>query len=315
MVEKETKQYLTDAFSEIESYQKLINLGSVLKKPTMHLKDTGISSRNISHWKNSDLLNDKIEGSDGWHKFNFFEYIWLKTIQKMRTFGLPLSTIKKAKNVLFEKLDLKWNEESIKEMTETTINLVKSLGMSKDDTKNAIHLILNTDLKEKFKEEGYSVNVLNSLVINSLLKNQEVGVYIFDNGESLAWMDEFNRKAGVEKLIQKSHLYISIRSFINDFLNDATKEKIITYYKLLSEKELAVVRRIRDKDVDGLTIKFPKDKRENGIDIITKKNYELLKEDEDKIAAVSKVKNFESVSIKDSGNGKLFIEKIHRKKL
>src|SRR5437868_12390306 len=104
MLGEETKRYLTEAFSEIDTYQKFVKLYSVLKEPRLYLKDTGISSRNISHWKNYDLLYTKKE-ADGWNTFNFFDYIWLKALEEMRKFGLPLNTIKGIKKTLVEKLD------------------------------------------------------------------------------------------------------------------------------------------------------------------------------------------------------------------
>jgi len=316
MVREETKQYLTEAFSEIDTYQKFVKLYSALKVPRLYLKDTGIPSRNISHWKNYDLLHTKKEESDGWNTFNYFDYIWLKIIEEMRKFGLPLKTIKKIKKVLIEKLDIKWNADTLNEFIEYGIKTIEKLSMNNEDKNSMIQLISNPDFKETVRAKDIIPSTLNSLVICTLIKNEEVGIIVLDDGEAIAWMDEFHSQViGVERLLRKSHLYISITGFVAEFLSDTTKEKFIPYYLLISKDELEILRRMREKDLQEIVIKFPKGSGKENIDIITKKNVGLSKEQQDEICRILSLKNYQSITIKNQGDGKLYLEKSHRKKL
>ena len=67
--------------------------------------ETDISYRVINHWDQSDLLPDGM-AQGGWRKFNFVELAWLRVVQHLRDFGLPLDLIETAKRGIIE-----WDKE------------------------------------------------------------------------------------------------------------------------------------------------------------------------------------------------------------
>ena len=70
-----------------------------IRKENFRLGDTGVSARNLNHWKQKGLLPLKRQG--GWTNFSFLEYIWLKIIQSLREFGLSLDALEKVKDWVF----------------------------------------------------------------------------------------------------------------------------------------------------------------------------------------------------------------------
>jgi hypothetical protein len=72
---------------------------------------------------------------------------------------------------------------------------------------------------------------------------------------------------------------------------------------------------MREKDLQEIVIKFPKGSGKESIDIITKKNVGLSKEQQDEVCRILSLKNYQSITIKNQGDGKLYLEKSHRKKL
>ncbi len=61
------------------------------------VKDTDLSYRVMHSWSENGLLSDsrKVEGK-GWRKLSALDIIWIRCLSEMRTFGLPLSSLKTA---------------------------------------------------------------------------------------------------------------------------------------------------------------------------------------------------------------------------
>lgn len=56
-----------------------------------------VSARVFSHWIDSGIMEDPRADAKGWSKLNLYEFIWLKMLIRMRSFGLDFETIKKVK--------------------------------------------------------------------------------------------------------------------------------------------------------------------------------------------------------------------------
>jgi hypothetical protein len=61
------------------------------------VRDTGLSSRVISHWDKNKILPDGVKGKKGWRKFTLSERVWIKVVMRLRNFGFPLSKIAEIK--------------------------------------------------------------------------------------------------------------------------------------------------------------------------------------------------------------------------
>jgi len=315
MIPKETKQDFADAFSEINTYQKVLNLTPKLNEPILYLKDTGIASRVLSHWKNNDLLSGNRESDKGWSRFNFIDYIWLKSIQEMRNFGLSLETIKKVKKALYEKLNIKWDEDTVKEVVEYGIKTIKNSAMDKVSKEMLIQVILNPEFKTQFKDQVVNPSVLDGLIMNSLFNQEEAGFFIFGDGDILPWLDSKHNDIESESLFKRSHLYISITEFIFEFITEEAKEQFLVPYLMVGKKELEALRRIRKDDLKEIIIKFPKGSNKEDMDIITKKKVKLTEEQQKSLRQMLRLKNYQTIVIKNQGEKDLYVEKDHREKI
>jgi DNA-binding transcriptional MerR regulator len=65
-------------------------------------RDTGLSSRVISHWDRNKILPDGVKGKKGWRKFTLSEMVWIKVVMRLRNFGFPLSKIAEIKKQIME---------------------------------------------------------------------------------------------------------------------------------------------------------------------------------------------------------------------
>ena len=83
-------------------YDKILELSERLMQKSFVGTDTGVQYRSINHWGTFGLFDDDREDVKGWRRFSFVEFIWIRMIDEMRKFGLPMETIKAVKGHLFQ---------------------------------------------------------------------------------------------------------------------------------------------------------------------------------------------------------------------
>ncbi len=66
------------------------------------ISDSDIEHRTILHWEKENLLDKEATAGDGWRRYSFFDYVWLRVIKEPRAFGVPIPVIKKIKATLFK---------------------------------------------------------------------------------------------------------------------------------------------------------------------------------------------------------------------
>jgi hypothetical protein len=69
---------------------------------TYTIKSTSKSYRHINHWEGQWIIDNNRDKGSWWRKFNLSELIWIKTIDKFRSFDISIQNIKQIKEYLFE---------------------------------------------------------------------------------------------------------------------------------------------------------------------------------------------------------------------
>jgi DNA-binding transcriptional MerR regulator len=64
------------------------------------IDDDRISPRVLSHWIKQGLIEDERPEGKGWHRFSSSDMFWVKTLIKLRKFGVPIETLKSVKKEL-----------------------------------------------------------------------------------------------------------------------------------------------------------------------------------------------------------------------
>lgn len=65
------------------------------------VKFTQQTYRTISTWVNYGLIDDPRDSNKGWRKYSLLDLMWVRIIDELRLFGLPLEKIKEVKDWLF----------------------------------------------------------------------------------------------------------------------------------------------------------------------------------------------------------------------
>lgn len=64
------------------------------------IDDDRISPRVLNHWIKNGLIEDERPEGKGWHRFSSSDMFWIKTLIKLREFGMPIETLKSVKREL-----------------------------------------------------------------------------------------------------------------------------------------------------------------------------------------------------------------------
>ena len=89
-------------------------------KKKYKLSDIGISTRVVSHWRTSNLLFEEEEKSskNTMARFTLSEIFWLKTIEKLRKFGVSFATILSLKQSIKKENAFNEVENNLEELSE-----------------------------------------------------------------------------------------------------------------------------------------------------------------------------------------------------
>ena len=207
-------------------YPKIIN-------SLMPLSLTGVTPRTYSHWKKEGLIisTSSVEEERSWVRLNLIEYVWIKIIQVMRDFGVPIEIIKETQQMLFKNI-LKHILSDKKTLLNYIENEIKGGRNEKDSQKKMIEAITNEVVKSIPKEyEIFSTQI--GLMVCDLLVRNNGGSIIITKKEGVFDCDYITPTIveqsphKVIPLLELPRLQIPLRKFIDDFFNDPKMEKYV----------------------------------------------------------------------------------------
>lgn len=248
------------------SLERAFNHGKLLEG-VFSVKESGIDSKIFHSWKLDDLLPTVPKG--GWADLSFIDYLWLHTLETMRKFGCPKKLMKDVCNTLFieaYKIDLR--KITLNDNITHLTNLSKKRPLTNDEDEylNACKEVLNDKLRMSVTD--YDINYFYQLVLKCFINNNEVGLVIFEDGRfntyelSSALQNESNPID-----LSVPHLLIPITSFIKRFVADEEKDQFLTTTGILNDQEYEVIRQIRNKNVNRLTITCNKNNKIGKIEL------------------------------------------------
>lgn len=203
-----------------EAYNAIVFIES-LRKENFKLSDLGISARILNHWKNNNLL--PVIRGEGWNRFSFLEYIWLKIVISLRDFGFPLQNILKVKEWVFRPI-------------------------SKDE----IATYDNDYYQRKFDESKiiYGFNNLAFALANMLLFRKPFLLIILQSGESVF--------VSTEKFqgLPKPYISIPLLPLVKNFIQNPKNIAKIKDLQILNKKEQDVIEIIRSGEISELSIEL-----------------------------------------------------------
>ena len=281
-----------------------------LYEPIMNLSMTGVPARVYFYWKKSGLIESfgEVDSKKGWIKINLIEYLWIKIIVILREYGVPFEKIKETKEMLFSNyLDILITEK------DNYIEFLRESKFSEETIKEFARVIdlVKDEVNSSPVEFEIYQTLIGNLVMGLLLKNDK-GYITLSKGEdsydigyfSIKTMTEF--ETFVEPYFEKPCLFIPIRSIIEEFLDDAKKEKTAVSINLLDLKEMKVIEAIRKRDFKEITIKLESNKEAIIIEI--EKDGNILDQKAKEVKRILGLNEYSEVTIKFRNDKNLYFK-------
>jgi hypothetical protein len=247
--------------------------------------------------------------SGAWAEISFIEYLWLRVLENMRGFGCSLKLMQKIHYELF----VKAYEENLAERT-----LSERIAFYRNKAK--LGMISDFESQELAACESIAKDPLIGIALRTDITyfSQKI-LGCFENGEDLnliIYPDETYDFIYENKNSAKSarpHIFISLSYFIAQLLEDEDKDDFVSNAGIFSEDEMRVIRELRNKNVDSITISFHEDGKVKNIDYDKKG---LIQGD--KVTDVMRIlglKNFDSITMNIRNGTTLSFKKTGKNKI
>jgi len=246
--------------NKIVEFDRIIEL---MDESVYDVKDTGETARNIHHWKKEGLLlNNEDFTADKKNKkllFNLTEYFWIKTIQQLRKFGLPIKSIMKVKSDLENYVGTHFTDEIFIDIEKGLVKeFKKEYPNESDDYRRAGVEFAIKALREQKKVEGFEF-IIQTLIATKkevglilLLMDDEIETHVYINYEGIT-------NSSPELLMRMTHFYISFIDIFDELglsnhlkhpeiLSQEQRDRIKTHSDFVSSKKVKSVHTTNSKD-------------------------------------------------------------------
>lgn len=229
--------------------------GRLLAK-NIKLKESGFNSKVFHYLKMNGLLSTVEKGK--WANISFIEYLWLKVLETMRNFGCSLKLMQKLHYDLFVKaFEENLGKKTLKENVEAYKKIAKARPLNEDE---ATKLRLN----EQFLNDPFVEIVLRTeisyfyqSVIECINYNYETGLVIYPDDTYAMFSDNSDQVD-----LKRPHIFIPFSHFISDLFHDEDKFYFIERLRMYDHKELQLIKELRSKNVDKVTITFDRETKQ-----------------------------------------------------
>jgi hypothetical protein len=285
------------------------------------LKETKVSSRKFIHWKDEGLIDYSL--NEKRVKLTLFEYIWVKTISVMRSFGVSISSIRQIKEELntdVYRYLIKLKEEK------TEIDFEKIIGhftKDKSQKEQILFVMSNYDKKSDDEMLPFANTLFNYSIMNCLVSRERVDIIVFDNGETFLLLEStygFLKEThgeeavlGLEKILSAPNLRINLNYLINEFLNEKERADYIVNEHIFSSSEMLAIKLLRNKN--NFKIDITKENKGEVIRFdVTQKSKKIEGEDLNIIQEIIGLGKYQSINLRMDGNKMYMKRKITTKK-
>jgi hypothetical protein len=260
-IERKTMlSFKLENFVDTRSLDKLADLYELITDKRLRVKDTGINYRVINHWDNKGLIRFGRNSKEGDRKFSFADFIWIKVVNELRSFGVQLPIIKKLADDVYAPIPMMELMDSLAKNTNTLSNY-------KGDDKDLFMAFLKSgDYRKIPKDEmAPQFNYLQILVIEAIAARNLVSLIVFDDGEWFPYIKSHEHNYPEELLNKKesrSQVRISLSETVYRYIVLDTFQQYTDIFGLFNTMEGRLLTHIKEGDFKNISVKFKSKKRE-----------------------------------------------------
>jgi hypothetical protein len=272
-------------------FDRMPALVKFLKERQFLLRDLGVAPRIFYQWKEFGLL-DEGKPERKWVKLDFGQFFWLRIVQDLRKFGVPLEDILRIKKRYTR--NLYSDMESIlsdDQRNEFFMKIADSLpGLSLKEKEEAKLEILDKNTQKEIFEKiaPKSSNLLDMCIIHMVAVGKPTYLTLFLTDdipnldfekvapppagspgkrkkarrqsciEFILHMEEFENYKTDLALLRKvegvPHIKLPLHHYIKEFISDLKNEKRLEQSAILSNEEMFLLKELRKDNVTEIKI-------------------------------------------------------------
>ena len=295
-----------------------VNFGEVsarLGEQPYRATDTKVHPKILADWNRKGLL---LSGhtANKMHRFSITEFAWIKLIEKMRAFNLPLEVIRTFKDEVLigspEEIEELWVYE----------NLFNAL-MKMENGKNPDRIRAYLDRPETMKEAMANLppgvqsgNLLETLVLFSLTLQTPVSFLIDHSGKAtlfnpLMLMEGGYNDEETERIFTNSYVSISLSEVLADVLSLSDIETLHCQLMIVSDMEANVLQALREDDLTSVIIRYDKEHQMNLMEVKKLQKAER----ESRLLEMILKKGYQDITLKTQDGKVVYCENTRKIKL
>jgi hypothetical protein len=212
-----------------------------------------IPARILNHWDKMDLMINK-NPSGATYSFSIVEAFWLKLIQKLRIYNIPLNLIHELKKELckVQQADI------FQYINPQDVDHISQMTNSPSRTEIEDYF-KSTEFRDMFNK--VRPNLLESILLDMIIARFDIRLLFNENGEVFLFNDErpYSDEVDKQKLnvfLVKSYLNVSLFDIIKDLIKFLGEDECSKSPNILSKEEATVLKHLREGDVSKIEITF-----------------------------------------------------------
>ena len=225
----------------------------LIRESKYRRKDLDIEARTLNHWDKMDLLLKK-NVTGAWYTFSLTESFWLKIIQKLRAYNLPLEIIKQLKDYLNGNSTLEENTKIDNSLADFLLTIDESY--TRDDIEKYFKSADFLDFFQKLKP-----TYLENILIDLIITRYDLRILINEHGEVNFYNSEINdldleNQKKLNEFLGKTHLSISLLEILKELVKDLGEDECSEYHNILSKDEAMILKLLKQEDISKVEISF-----------------------------------------------------------
>lgn len=298
-----------EQFIDTKSFESLGQLMEVISKEKLSAKTLGVSYRTICHWDEKGIIRFKRDNPDSRRKYSFVDYIWIKVVSELRSFGVELPIIQKIVQEIYSPIPVRdvfsflaenknaigMIEEQINELNlleQTPVNLE-----NKKELQDYLAFLKSGEYKSAdFTGIEVHFNYLHAIIAEIIATKKPVSIIVFKNGDWFPFIKDNERLYSEDLLYKKeyeSQVSVSLTNLVFNFILEENMSGYYTEFNLMSPEEINLLDIVAKGKYKKITILY-KSKKLPPIEILKSKSAQ------EELVKVFRKKNYREFIVTDN---------------
>lgn len=264
LIEERLKTAITNLFRKNiqETQHQFPELMKALTERPFVATDTGVHPKLMADWNRKQMLLTPHEKNKR-HRFSLTELVWIKLIEKMRSYNFSQELIVAFRNelVMNKKVDLKGFVTDPKFLDEIVAQVPE------EHRAKVRHGLSDPEILAKFlatiKVEVESMNMLEAIVLLCLVIRHPVSFLIDHTGNGTIFSPLLLQEPEIDQedlhmMLGRSHVTLSVTEVLANALVVAPLGKVTGRLQFVTDQEAKVLKALDEKDVVSVRVRFEK---------------------------------------------------------